>query len=125
MLGDVLKRNLYRFKDATKKKVGENAFWIILREIAVQEIIEFGRPIDSDTIIPLYYNIMRDNIDLIPSYFQEILPSNHQERFRVKIRNLFTSNAFHPDGLANQKNIYAYKEINKNKKGERVVFQKQ
>ena len=60
----------------------------------------------------------------IPDYFQETLSSNHQERFRVIIRNLFSSNAFHPDGLANQPGIYAYKEINQYKKGKRIVFQK-
>ena len=125
MLGDVLKRNLNRFKYATTKKVGKDAFWVILREIAVEEIIEYGGLIDSDTIIPLYYGILCENLGCIPQYFQEILPSNKQERFRVIIRNLFSSNAFHPDGLANQEGIYAYKEINEFKKGERIVYQKQ
>ncbi|MCR5705403.1 MAG: hypothetical protein K6G48_01180 [Acholeplasmatales bacterium] len=124
MLGDVLKREIYRLKYASLKKVGQDAFWVILREIAVKEIIEYNSPIDSDTIIPLYYDIVCDNLDSIPQYFQEILPSNKQERFRVIIRNLFSSNAFHPDGLANQDGIYAYKEINEFKKGERIVYQK-
>ncbi len=123
MLGDVLKRNLFKLKYASKKKTDNNAFWIILREIAAEEIIEYKGPIDSDTIIPLYYNILYSNIQYIPSYFQEILPSNKQERFRVIIRNLFSSNAFHSDGLANQDGIYAYKEINESKKGERIVYQ--
>ena len=125
MLGDVLKRNLKKLKYASTKKVGNDAFWVILREIAVEEIIEHGGPIDSDTIIPLYYNILCDNLSFIPQHFQEILPSNKQERFRVIIRNLFSSNAFHPDGLANQVGIYAYKEINELKKGERIVYLKQ
>lgn len=125
MLGDVLKRNLNKLKHASLKKVGNDAFWVILRDIAVEEIIEYGGPIDSDTIIPLYYNIVCEKLDYIPNYFQEILPSNNQERFRVIIRNLFTSNAFHQDGLANQPGIYAYKEINESKKGERIVYQKQ
>ena len=125
MLGDVLKRNLNKLKYTSLKKVGNDAFWVILRDIAVEEIIEYGGPIDSDTIIPLYYNIVCKNLNYIPHYFQEILPSNNQERFRVIIRNLFSSNAFHPDGLANQPGIYAYKEINESKKGERIVYQKQ
>lgn len=125
MLGDVLKRNLKKLKYASTKKVGNDAFWVILREIAVEEIIEHGGPIDSDTIIPLYYDILCDNLSYIPQHFQEILPSNKQERFRVIIRNLFSSNAFHPDGLANQVGIYAYKEINELKKGERIVYLKQ
>lgn len=124
MLGDVLKREIHKLKYASTKKVGNDAFWVILREIAIKEIIEYNGPIDSDTIIPLYYDIFCNNLDYIPLYFQEILPSNKQERFRVIIRNLFSSNAFHPDGLANQKGIYAYKEINELKKGERIVYQK-
>lgn len=124
MLGDVLKREIHNLQYSSSKKVGPDAFWIILRNIAVKEIIEYGGPIDSDTIIPLYYEIMCQNLNFIPEYFQEVLPSNNQERYRVIIRNLFSSNAFHPDGLANQKGIYAYKEINEFKKGDRIVYQK-
>ena len=124
MLGDVLKREIHNLQYSSSKKVGTDAFWIILRNIAVKEIIEYGGPIDSDTIIPLYYEIMCQNLNFIPEYFQEVLPSNNQERYRVIIRNLFSSNAFHPDGLANQKGIYAYKEINEFKKGDRIVYQK-
>lgn len=124
MLGDVLKREIHNLQYSSSKKVGPNAFWIILRNIAVEEIIEYGDPIDSDTIIPLYYEIMSQNLKFIPEYFQEVLPSNNQERYRVIIRNLFSSNAFHPDGLANQEGINAYREINEFKKGDRIVYQK-
>lgn len=124
MLGDVLRREIYLLSFASEKKNDEEAFWVILRDIAVREIIEYGMPIDSDVIIPLYYDILCENKCYIPSYFQETLPSNCQERFRVIIRNLFSSNAFHPDGLANQIGILAYKEINESKKGERIVYQK-
>lgn len=125
MLGDVLKRNLNMLANSSLKKTDQNAFWIVMRDIAVQEIVEHNQPIDSDTIIPLYYDILRNNLQFVPQYFQEILPSNKQERFRVVIRNLFSSNAFHPDGLANQNGISAYKEMNELKKGERIVYQKQ
>ena len=124
MLGDVLKREIHNLQYSSSKKVGPNAFWIILRNIAVEEIIEYGDPIDSDTIIPLYYEIMSQNLKFIPEYFQEVLSSNNQERYRVIIRNLFSSNAFHPDGLANQEGINAYREINEFKKGDRIVYQK-
>lgn len=77
MLGDVLKREIHNLQFSSSKKVGPNAFWIILRNIAVEEIIEYGDPIDSDTIIPLYYEIMSQNLNFIPEYFQEILPSNN------------------------------------------------
>ena len=124
MLGDVLKRNLNRLKYASAEKSECDSFWVILRDIAVEEIIEYGEPVDSDIIIPLYYHILSDNLDYVPIYFQEILPSNNQPRFRVIIRNLFSSNAFHKDGIANQKGIYAYREVNENKKGKRIIFQK-
>ena len=124
MLGDVLKRNLSKLKSASLKKRGKDAFWMILRDIAVEEIKEYGDPIDSDTICPIYYDILCNNLQYIPPYFQEVLPSNKQERFRVIIRNLFISNALHPDGLANQDGIYAYKEINEFKKGKRIVYRK-
>ena len=124
MLGEVLRKRLPLLLTSSTKKTASNAFWIILRDIAREEIIELEEPVDSDTIIPIYYDILSSNLDYIPEYFQEVLPSNHQERYRVINRNLFSSNAFHPDGLANQKGIRAYKEINENKKGERIVFVK-
>lgn len=125
MLGEVLRKRLPLLLTSSTKKTASNAFWIILRDIAREEIIELEEPVDSDTIIPIYYDILSSNLDYIPEYFQEVLPSNHQERYRVINRNLFSSNAFHPDGLANQKGIRAYKEINENKKGERIVFVKE
>lgn len=124
MLGDVLKNNIDILKTATNKKVGKNAFWVLLRDIAKEEIIEYGDLIDSDTIIPLYYEILSKNLSCIPKYYQEIIKSNNQQRYRIIIRNIFSSNAFNPNGLANQEGIIAFKEINENKKGERIVFKK-
>lgn len=124
IFGDYLKSHLYLLTDASLKKVGSDAFWEILKQIAVKDILGiYPRKVDSDTAVPIYYDILSSNKDKFPSYFSEKLPSNHQERFRVINRNLFTSNAFHTNGLANQKEIYAYKEINESKKGERIVYQ--
>lgn len=123
MLGDVLKRKVCLLKNSSRNKSSANAFWIILRDIAVNEIVEYGDPVDSDTIIPLYYDILCKNLQYIPDYFKVVLPSNKQERFRVIVRNMFSSNAFHPDGLANQNSIYAYQETNEMKKGKRIVYQ--
>ncbi len=124
MLGDVLKSKISSLINASKNKISPNAFWKMLRDIAKEEIIEYGSPIDSDQIIPIYYEILQRNTQYIPDYFKVILPSNNQERYRVVLRNLFSSNAFHPDGLANQHGIVAKKEINESKKGYRIVFQK-
>ena len=122
--GDYLRRNIYLLKNASRKKVGPDAFWEILRSIAVQDILSiYPAKIDSDTAIPIYYQILDENKDKIPPYSLEKLSSNHQERYRVINRNLWSSNAFHPNGLANQKEILAYKEINEDKKGERIVYQ--
>lgn len=124
MVGDILKKRINELSMSSTKKVGHDAFWVILRDIAREEILNiYPQKIDSDTIVPIYYDILSSNLDNIPDYFQEKLDSNNQERFRVINRNLFTSNAFHPDGLANQDGIIAYKEINESKKGERIVYQ--
>ena len=124
MLGEILKSRLAELSMGSTNKMAKDAFWIILRNIAKDEIINlYPRKVDSDTIIPVYYEILSSNLDYIPDFFQEKLESNGQERFRVINRNLFTSNAFHPDGLANQEGIIAYKEINEGKKGERIVYQ--
>ncbi|MBR3117417.1 MAG: hypothetical protein IKF36_06075 [Bacilli bacterium] len=124
MLGDVLKSRIKELSKASTKKVGDDAFWVILRNIAKDEIIElYPKKVDSDTIVPIYFEILSSNETYIPKYFKEKLDSNHQERYRVINRNLFTSNAFHPDGLANQEGITAYKDFNESKKGERIVYQ--
>lgn len=124
MLGDVLRKRMYQLKNASEKKTAVDAFWILLRNIAKDEILAlYPSKVDSDIIVPIYYEILSSNITFIPPYFRETLKSNKQERFRVINRNLFTSNAFHPDGLANQKGIIAYKEINEDRKGERIIYQ--
>lgn len=123
MLGSVLKSRLHELSNASENKFAEDAFWIILRNIARDEILAlYPQKVDSDTIVPVYYEILSSNLDYIPEYFKEKLESNNQERFRVINRNMFTSNAFHPDGLANQEGIEAYKDYNESKKGERVIY---
>ena len=124
MLGDVLKARVHELKNGLSLKKGPKAFWVILRDIAKDEIIAlYPEKVDSDTIVPIYYDILTDNIECIPEDFRRVLPSNSQEKYRVVNRNLFTSNAFHTDGLANQKGIIAYKDTNDVKKGNRVIYQ--
>ena len=122
--GDYLKNNIKMLSKASTKKVGTDAFWEILKRIAIQDILSiYPQKIDSDTAVPIYFKILSENESNLPKYFSKRLPSNNQPRYRVINRNLFTSNAFHTDGLAKQKEISAYKEINENKKGERIVYQ--
>lgn len=122
--GDVLRRNMHQLSSASRNKLAADAFWVILRDIAVQDILGvYPSRVDSDIAVEVYYNILRDNVAFIPTYFREIIKSNKQERFRVINRNVWTSNAFHPEGLANQDQIVAYKEINSERKGEKIVYQ--
>lgn len=122
--GEVLKKNIHLLSNASENKYASDAFWIILRDIAVQEILAiYPSKVDSDIAVEIYYNILCDNITLLPSHFKEKLSSNKQERFRVINRNMWTSNAFHPDGLANQPQISAYKEMNQIRKGDKIVYQ--
>lgn len=122
--GDYLKEHIYLLNNASLKKTGSDAFWEILKRIAIQEILSiYPRTVDSDTAVPIYYEILSENEDKFPPYFSEKLHSNNQPRYRVLNRNLWTSNAFHTDGLANQKEIYAYKQINERKKGEKIIYQ--
>jgi hypothetical protein len=124
MFGDILKEKFDLLTSCSKNKNSPNTFWIVLRGIAVIDIISVKPArIDSDTAIALYYKILKDKINKIPDYYKMKLKSNNQERFRVINRNLWSSNAFHPDGLANQSGIKAYSEINESKKGSRIVFQ--
>ncbi len=124
MFGDVLRKKAYLLASATIKKTGENAFWVILRDIAVEDIKAcYPDKVDSVNAVPLYYSILKENERYIPAEFLEKMESNGQEKYRVKNRNMWTSNAFHPDGLANQKGITAERILNENRKGERIVYQ--
>lgn len=122
--GDVLKKNIHKLSGASTKKTANDAFWIILRDIAAEEVLSiYPAKVDSDLAVEIYYKILCENASSIPPYFKEKLRSNKQERFRVINRNMWTSNAYHPDGLANQPNIVAYKAINEERKGEKIVYQ--
>jgi len=83
----------------------------------------YPNKVDSDQAIPIYYEILRENEEILPKYFIERLQSNNQERYRVINRNLWSSNAFHPDGLANSLNVKAIKKENTNKKGDLVMYE--
>lgn len=124
--GDCLLRNLHNstflFCDDNKKS--QNAFWVILRDTAVEDIRDmYPRKIDSDRAISIYYTILKNNMDFLPDFVCSVLPSNGQERFRVINRNMFTSNAFHLSGLAKQPNIIAKRADNDNRRGEKIIFQ--
>lgn len=122
--GDYLRNNIELLSKASTKKNGPNAFWEILKGIAIKDILSiYPHKIDSDVAVPIYFEILQENEQFFDPYFSKKLKSNNQKRYRVINRNLWTSNAFHPDGLANQKEIKAYKEINEGKKGERIIYQ--
>ena len=122
--GDELKKNIDLLKKATGNKLSEISFWVILRDIAVKDILDiYPSKVDSDIAVAVYYEILLENIDKIPDYYKSKLKSNNQYRFRVINRNMWTSNAFHVDGLANQPNIRAKKIINPDRKGNKIVYE--
>ena len=122
--GDYLKTHLYLLKEASENKYSNKALWVILRDIAIKDILGiYPNKVDSDIAIPIYYEILKKNEQYIPEYYKVILPSNKQERYRIANRNVWVTNAFHPDGLANQKEIICYKKENFTKKGKKIVYQ--
>jgi hypothetical protein len=105
-------------------KSSDKAFWLALRNTAIEDIRRCSpHKVDSDVAIQVYYSILSDNMSLLPDFVCTTLPSNKQERFRVINRNMFSSNAFHPEGLANQRGIHAVKNDNTERKGAKIVFQ--
>ncbi len=126
MIGDVLKRRICEVSDAKGGRGIKDGkkLWQILKDIAIEEIrLLSNERISSNDIIPVYYQILKENQNMLSPYYIEVLPSNKQERFRVVIRNLFVTNAFHVDGLANVKGIKAVRVVNSNRRGCRVIYQ--
>lgn len=124
MFGDVLRKKITLLSNTSVNKNDTNSFWIVLRDIAVEDIKRcYPEKIDSSDAIALYYEILRNNECYIPKELTETLPSNGQEKYRVKNRNMWSSNAFNTDGLANQPGIKAKKVINKLKNGEKIIYQ--
>ena len=126
MVGDILEKRIKEISfasDGSGEKGGKK-LWQILKNIALEELKNAapGR-VSSNDIIPIYYRIVFENQNLLPNYCRERLPSNKQERYRVIIRNLFVTNAFHQDGLASCKEIRAVKVVNESRRGCRVIYQ--
>lgn len=125
LFGDCLIKRLHEgyFLNCDQNKFSAKAFWILLKNTAIEDIKAiYPQQIDSNHAVAIYYKILSSNMDYLPDYFCEVLPSNNQERFRVTTRNLFISNAFHTDGIANHPNISALKIENMTRKGCRVKF---
>ena len=122
--GDILKSNLHRLSNATLSSSSGEPFWMILRDIAAQEILAVApSKVDSDIAVEVFYQILKENEDKLPEHYRVKLKSNKQERFRVINRNVWTSNAFHKDGLATQNGIKAFKELNPSRKGRKIIYQ--
>lgn len=123
MFGDVLKKRLYELQKSSLKKSDYNAFWRVLRNIAVEDILKIAPlKVDSDIAIAIYYDILSKNEGILPATLRMKLNSNNQERFRVVNRNLWSSNAFHPEGIANQPGIKTLVKMNENRKGKKIIF---
>ena len=66
MFGDELRRSISRLKNASLKKRDANTFWVILRDIAVEDIKGvYPSKVDSDTAIGVYFEILKTIKDLL------------------------------------------------------------
>lgn len=110
MFGDILKKNLYKLKEANKKN-----FYKILIDLACEDLKKHKQPVSSDVGTKIYYKILKENKHYILNYFHEKL-KNGQERFRVINRNIWSSNSKNKNGLTNRKNIHS------EKKGKTLIY---
>ena len=124
MFGDVLRRKAHLLLNTSDNKYAKDSFWAVLKNIAVEDIRScYPEKVDSSNAIAVYYSILKENTQYIPEKLLEVSPSNNQEKFRIKNRNMWSSNAFHPDGLANQPGIVAEKKMNETRRGYRIIYQ--
>ena len=123
MFGNILEKNIYMFKNASLNKKSKNAFWIILRDIAVEELKEYSpNEIDSGYATEIYYKILNEHESYLPNHFQEKIKSNNQERYRVINRNLWSSNNNNPNGLCKQSGVCARTEMNEDRSGKKTIY---
>lgn len=124
--GDNLKKKLHNgdFLNCENKKSSPKSLWITLRDTACEDLKSASpQKIDSDVATRIYYNILKDNEEYLPDWACKELSSNGQPKYRVANRNVFSSNAFHQRGLANQPGISAVSMKNTERKGNKIVFQ--
>ncbi len=123
--GDVLRNKIQVLRSASENSRSDKAFWVLLRDMAIEDICDiYPKAIDSDIAIPIYYEILVENLDKIPIRFKQKLKSNGQERFRVILRNIFSSNALHANGIGGSKLIEVRKVISETRNGYRVRFRR-
>ena len=122
MLGDVLKRRINLLSKSSVNRNDKNAFWKEIKDIAIEEICELNASVDSNVIISVYYKILKENENQIPQWYKEKIKSNGQETYRVITRNIFSSNAFHNNGIAKSKMLEAKKIINSDRRGYKIVY---
>lgn len=124
MIGDVLKKNLDKVQNSIDARRGHNAFCEVIKRIAIEEINAlYPEKVDSDVIVEIYYKILLENIECVPISMRNLSSSNDQYRFRISVRNIFTSNASHANGLANCPYLKVVKIVNEDRKGRRYSYQ--
>ena len=78
--GDCLKRELVEgtFLKCEDKKTSNNAFWVLLRDTAVKDLRAYApKKIDSGIAISIYYEILSNNTQYLPSFICTTLNSNN------------------------------------------------
>ena len=64
MFGDILRSKVKLLAYSSARKSGGNAFWIILRDIAVEDIKAcYPEKVDSGNAIGIYYSILKNMQD--------------------------------------------------------------
>ena len=69
--GDCLKSKLKNgdFLNCEEKKNSDKAFWVVLRDTAVEDLRKCSpQKIDSNAAIRIYYGILFENMDFLPDF---------------------------------------------------------
>ena len=72
----------------------------------------------SNDVIPLYFDILKNNEGKLNEQLTKELKSNNQKRYRVIIRNIFTSNSENTEGLQNRVELAASRTSNPTRKNQ-------
>jgi len=104
-------------------------FFNFLKECFICDLIKYYNEtqkiveVSSNDIIITYYNILLKNQEKLHPNMREIIPSNNQERFRICVRNTFTSNSSNKDGLQNRAELsYKYENHPTRKKQYTILY---
>lgn len=92
------------------KNTGKD-FYIFLKECFICDLILNYNKTNanhiywSNEIIPIYYEILKENETFLPEETLEINDSTQQKKYRIINRNIFSSNSDNKNGLQNRREL--------------------